>query len=142
MKTIAYLITPSAEAELLPASGSEVAERLKKRFLSEKVYRVYAAPGPGPEKLAAYVLGSRGFNIISQSDFESSDTPEKATQTLRAVMGVNLGRILVLFVSNEFINKVLEGYGSARRVTHDGSLTTVLLNWQNKIQVHEVDQLL
>ena len=132
MKTIVFLVTPPKD--------SETAEKMRRRFLSEKISSVFAYPGKEYDDIALSSLGSRGFEIKRHDTLPSADTPEQAKQCLRSMMGLNLGKVVVAFVPKEFINLALEGMESKERVEKDGSITTAILDWERLMRVKGVDE--
>ncbi len=133
MKTIVFLVSPSVD----PAA----AEKIKRRFYSEKVTSAYTQPGPEYESLAQAALGSRGFKVTVHPQLNLGDTPEKARDILRTLMGLNLGKVFVVFASKQFITNALQGNESTKAVEHDGSVTTILLTWERKVRVMDVDNI-
>lgn len=141
MKTIVYLVTPPEGSESLMEGGkNEAAEKIKRLFLPEKITGVYAYPGPAYRNIGHYAFGSRGFDVTEYPQLQSADTPDKARQTVRSMMGLNLGKMIAVFVPKGFVNSLLEALGSKDRITKDGSVTTVILTWDREMKVRVIDR--
>lgn len=131
MKTIIYLVTPP--------ETKDKQEKIRERFLAEKVFIGYRHPGEVYESLGEEVLGKRGFEVKEYPLLESAKDPESARKCLRTLIGMNLGKVIVVFTSPEFINNVLKNIGDKGQVKQPGSITTIWFTWERELKVKDVD---
>ncbi|MFH1978686.1 MAG: hypothetical protein ABIJ92_05155 [Candidatus Aenigmatarchaeota archaeon] len=139
MKTTVFLISQCNTPKSLTKKGTEQINKIRKRFLSEKIFSIYAHSDNVSKKAAEISFKKRGYEIKEHDSINNVKAPEEGRICIRKIIGLNIGKTFVIMATSSFINNVLKGLEFNKKVSKEGSITRLIYTWDQRFKVEEMD---